>query len=164
MNTKLMFSKKSDNWATPKTLFNELNKEFNFNFDPCPLNSEDLTSLFKDWKGSIFINPPYSNIANFMDKAILEIKKGNAHTIVFLVPARTDTKWFHNYVLKFNGEIRFIKGRLRFNNSKNPAPFPSLIIIFRKEVNTMHRTNEYETDEDPDREEYESSESNPEQE
>lgn len=104
MNNQLMFSKKSDDWSTPEDLFRELDKEFNFSFDPCPLKSDDLTALlFKDWTGSVFVNPPYSNIGNFMNKALLELKKGNAHTVVFLVPARTDTRWFHKYVLGWGG-------------------------------------------------------------
>ena len=129
----VMFSKKTDDWSTPKDLYAELDKEFRFTFDPCPLKSEDRTSLlFKDWHGSVFVNPPYSNIGNFIEKAMLELKKGNAHTIVFLVPARTDTKWFHEHVLGRKAEIRFIKGRLKFGDRKNSAPFPSIVIVWRK--------------------------------
>lgn len=129
---KVLFSRKSNHWSTPKDLYDDLNKEFMFTFDPCPLQSEDVTWLLKDWKGRVFVNPPYSNIANFMDKALLELKKGNIELVVFLVPARTDTKWFHKYVLGMNGEIRFIKGRLKFGDSENSAPFPSMVCIFKK--------------------------------
>ena len=132
MNSKVMFSKLSNDWSTPKDIYDSLDKEFNFTYDPCPLNSDDLTSLlFKDWVGNIFINPPYSNIGNFLDKGLLELKKGNAKVIVYLVPSRTDTKWFHKYIIGYNAEIRYIKGRLKFGNSKNSAPFPSMLAIFR---------------------------------
>ena len=129
---KVLFSKKSNHWSTPKDLYEELNKEFMFSFDPCPLQSEDVTWLLKDWTGRAFINPPYSNIANLIDKALLELKKNNIEIAVFLIPSRTDTKWFHKYILCENCEIRFIKGRLKFGNNKNSAPFPSMIIIFRR--------------------------------
>lgn len=129
-----MFSSASDHWSTPTEVYDKLNKEFMFTFDPCPLQSNDLTILLKEWKGRVFINLPYSNISNFMDKALLEIKKGNIEIAVFLVPSRTDTRWWHNYVMGFGAEIRFIKGRLKFGGSKNSAPFPSVIVIFRKKI------------------------------
>lgn len=132
MNRDLMFSAKSDDWSTPADVYQALNKEFMFDFDPCPLQSTDRHGLFVDWGGSVFVNPPYSNILNFMDKALLELKKGNCHTVVFLVPSRTDTRWWHDYVLKHAQEIRFIRGRLKFGSSQNSAPFPSSIIIFNR--------------------------------
>lgn len=130
MNTEVMFSKKSDDWSTPKDFYNELDKEFNFTFDPCPLRGTE-DGLQKDWFGNVFINPPYSNIKGFLEKGLEELNKGNATTLVYLVPARTDTKWFHDYVYN-KAEIRFIKGRLKFGESKNSAPFPSMLVIFRK--------------------------------
>lgn len=129
MNTELMFSKKTDDWSTPKELYNKLNNEFNFTFDPCPLRSEE-DGLNIDWVGNIFINPPYSNIKGFLEKGLNELKKGNANVLVYLVPARTDTKWFHEYVYN-KAEIRFIKGRLKFGDSKNSAPFPSMLVIIK---------------------------------
>lgn len=132
MISPVLFSRKSNHWSTPDDLYKSLDKEFNFTFDPCPLQSDDLTSLLVDWSGRVFVNPPYSNIKNFMDKALLELKKGHVELVVFLVPSRTDTKWFHDYVLGWGGEIRFVKGRLKFGNSKDPAPFPSIIVIFRR--------------------------------
>src|SRR3990167_10585360 len=129
MNTQILFSAKSVHWSTPKEVYSELNKEFNFDFDPCPLQSEDTTWLLKEWNGNVFINPPYNNIKNFIEKSLIELKKGNINVAVFLIPSRTDTKWWHDYCMK--GEIRFIKGRLKFGNSKNSAPFPSVIVIFR---------------------------------
>jgi site-specific DNA-methyltransferase (adenine-specific) len=125
----ILFSKKSDHWSTPMDLYETLNKEFNFNYDPCPLNA-DFDGLKTDWHGSIFVNPPYSNIKGFLQKAHDELQKGNAKTVVFLIPSRTDTKWFHEYVYN-RADIRFIKGRLKFGNSKNSAPFPSMLVIFK---------------------------------
>lgn len=130
-NKEILFSSKTDNWSTPKDLYEELNKEFNFNLDPCPLRS--LTDgLDIDWIGNIFINPPYSNITPFIEKGLIELKKGNAKICVYLLASRTDTKWFHNYFYNQpNVEIRFIKGRLKFGESKNSAPFPSMIVIVK---------------------------------
>lgn len=131
MNTDLMFSKKSVHWATPKEFYKKLDKEFHFDFDPCPLQAEQEDAMFKDWKGRVFINPPYNNIRNFLEKGLLELKKGNAKLLVYLVPVRTDTRWFHDLVYN-KAELRFIKGRLRFNDGDPSAraPFPSMIIIF----------------------------------
>ncbi len=137
---KVLFSSEHDNWGTPKELYDELNKEFGFDFDPCPLDST-FDGLLTTWKGSIFINPPYSNITGFLLKGHEELKKNNAHTIVYLIPVRTDTQWFHNYVypyfkkeIKPYAEIRFIKGRVKFSNGldiNNSAPFPSMLVIFK---------------------------------
>lgn len=130
MNTELMFSSKTDNWSTPQDFYNKLNEEFSFTFDPCPLNST-FDGLSLSWNGSIFINPPYSNIRRFLEKGIEEVNVGNAKVCVFLVPARTDTKWFHDLVLGNAMGIRFIKGRLKFGDGKNSAPFPSMLCILR---------------------------------
>ena len=77
----------------------------------------------------MFCNPPYSNIARWVEKAFTETKNNNT-LVVMLIPSRTDTRYFHNYIYN-RAEIRFIKGRLKFGNSKNSAPFPSMIVIFR---------------------------------
>lgn len=127
---KACFSSKSVNWRTPKELYLELDKEFKFDFDPCPFMSEDKTFLFKNWGKRVYCNPPYNNIYNFMEKALLEIKKGNTKVAVFLLPSRTDSKWFHELVLPNYDEIRLIRGRVKFDG-KNNAPFPSCIIIFK---------------------------------
>lgn len=129
MNSELMFSHKTDDWSTPKQFYNDLNEEFNFTYDPCPLRAE-FDGLNEAWIGRVFINPPYSNIRAFISKGLEEIKQGNADVCVFLVPARTDTKWFHELVLD-RAELRFIKGRLKFGESKNSAPFPSMLAIFK---------------------------------
>lgn len=126
-----MFSKKTDDWSTPVDFYNQLNDEFNFNFDPCPLRGL-VDGLNTSWNGNIFINPPYSNVGAFLAKGLEELENGNAKVLVYLLAARTDTKWFHTFI--YNNplaEVRFIKGRLKFGNQKNSAPFPSMVVIFK---------------------------------
>lgn len=123
---KVMFSSAHDNWSTPKDVYAALDLEFKFNFDPCPLGgSNGLTS---PWGGANFVNPPYSQIKDWVKKAYEEWQNGK--TVVMLIPSRTDTQWWHEYVMKAT-EIRFIKGRLKFGGAKNSAPFPSCIVIFK---------------------------------
>ena len=127
MNTKVLFSSITDHWKTPKIVFNQLNYEFNFDFDPCPYQA-DFDGLSVDWGRCSFVNPPYSNISAWCEKAYNEWKKGK--TVVMLIPSRTDTEYWHKYIMRAT-EIRFLKGRLNFNGSKNSAPFPSSIVIFK---------------------------------
>ena len=147
MNTQVMFSRKSDEWATPQSFFEELNEEFHFTLDPCA-NSEnhkcdkwfnkEQNGLSADWGGDVvFCNPPYSEIEKWVAKAFYESRKDNT-VVVLLIPARTDTKYFHNYILH-RSEIRFVKGRLKFGNQKNAAPFPSMVVVFRG-ANIKERT------------------------
>lgn len=119
------FSSAHDNWATPKEVYDALNREFRFNFDPCPLGGSG--GLNNDWGSSNFVNPTYSELSAWCKKAYEESLKGKI--VVMLIPSRTDTKAWHEYVMKAK-EIRFIKGRLKFGGAKNSAPFPSAIIIF----------------------------------
>jgi site-specific DNA-methyltransferase (adenine-specific) len=139
MNTDVMFSSETDQWATPQYFFDELNSEFHFTLDPCADEfnhkcekyfSKEQDGLLQSWKNDIvFCNPPYGReIYNWVKKAYEEYNKGAI--VVMLVPARTDTKWFHEFIYK-KAEIRFIKGRLKFGNSKNSAPFPSMVVIFK---------------------------------
>ena len=128
MVDRALFSSNTDDWSTPKDFYDKLNDEFNFTFDPCPLHSK-VDGLKIEWGTSVFVNPPYSNIKDFLIKAHEELDK-ESKTIVFLVPSRTDTKWFHEYVYG-KAELRFIKGRLKFGNAKNSAPFPSMLCIFK---------------------------------
>lgn len=115
-------------WPTDKALYERLHQEFNFNFDPCPLNGDldGRAPLFVSWEGKrVFCNPPYGpEIPKFM------IRWKEAELAVYLVPARTDTAWFHDIALPHAKEIRFIRGRLKFGESKNSAPFPSMLVIF----------------------------------
>jgi len=136
-----MFSYNKDEYITPKPLFDELNKEFNFTTDPCTTKDNPLkTAVFytkeddglsKPWVGNVFINPPYGKDIIDWIVAAHSYKHG---IVVMLLPARTDTKWFHDYVYdQPNIEIRFIRGRLKFGGASKPntAPFPSMIVIFR---------------------------------
>ena len=141
MNTDVMFSSKTDLWSTPQDLFDELDKEFHFTLDPCAdennhkckkYYTKEQDGLSKCWRGEIvFCNPPYGReIGSWVKKCWLHAKVGEGLAIM-LIPARTDTKWFHDYIYnKPNVEIRFIKGRLKFGNSKNSAPFPSMVVVF----------------------------------
>jgi site-specific DNA-methyltransferase (adenine-specific) len=128
---KALFSSASVEWATPQAVYDQLNAEFHFDLDPCPLNgSQDgLARLFTEWRGKrVFVNPPYTR-AGFRQW----LERGReADLAVFLIPARTDTSWFHDLVLPYASEIRFIQGRLKFGNATSPAPFPSMIVVFRK--------------------------------
>ena len=124
---KVHFTSQRQNWKTPKKFYEELNKEFHFDFDPCPPNP-DFDGLSVDWGESNFVNPPYSECAKWCEKSFNEAQKGKG--VVMLIPSRTDTKYWHEYVMKAD-EIRFIKGRLKFDEHKNSAPFPSALIIWR---------------------------------
>lgn len=122
----------SPHWATPKWLYDELDEEFHFDYDPCPLNSCS-DNLDGAWGKVNFINPPYGrDITKWIIRAYNVALRGAI--CVLLVPSRTDTRWWHDYIMKAS-EIRFIKGRLKFGNSKNSAPFPSAVVIFRKDTN-----------------------------
>jgi len=116
------------NWRTPKRLYNSLNKIFRFDFDPCPVNPH-FDGLKIDWKQSNYVNPPYGReLGLWVKKCFEESQKGK--TAVLLIPSRTDTKYWHNYVMKAK-EIWFVRGRLKFDDQKYPAPFPSVIVIFK---------------------------------
>jgi site-specific DNA-methyltransferase (adenine-specific) len=131
---ELFGSKKTDDWQTPEDFYNKLLQEFSFNFDPCPFHSK-FDGLNCDWGTRCFVNPPYSKVKEFLKKAWEEIDKGNCKVAVFLTFANTDTQWFHEYVLARGGEIRFIKGRLKFigeDGIKNSAMRPSILIILRR--------------------------------
>jgi hypothetical protein len=125
---KVHFSSASDRWATPPDVYAALNDEFNFNFDPCPLDGTEngLARLFVTWEGKrVFCNPPYGpGIGEWLKRGL------EAQVAVFLIPARTDTRWFHEIVMPNAKEIRFLKGRLKFGNAENSAPFPSMVVVF----------------------------------
>ena len=142
MNSDLMFSSKTDQWATPQDLFDKLNDEFHFTLDPCADASnhkcekyftKEQDGLLQSWSGeTVFCNPPYGReIAKWVQKCSDEVNYGDCRLTVMLIPARTDTRWFHEYIYE-KSEIRFIKGRLRFGNSKTYAPFPSMVVVFKK--------------------------------
>ena len=128
MINKGLFSSASQHWATPKELYDALDAEFHFNDDPCPLNPiED--GLNREWGSRTYCNPPYGReIGKWLLAAYSESLQGK--TVVCLIPSRTDTRWWHDYVMKAQ-EIRFLKGRLKFGDSKNSAPFPSAVVVFK---------------------------------
>ena len=137
---KILWSSASVDWATPQYLFDLLDQEFHFNLDVAASASnakcssfftESDNGLIQDWSGHVcWCNPPYSrSLGKWVEKAFYESQKPNT-LVVMLIPARTDTVWFHKYIYH-DAEIRFIRGRLRFNQSSNPAPFGSMIVVFR---------------------------------
>lgn len=152
---KVLFSSQTDEWITPPEIYDPLYYEFKFKTDPCttkdnPLKCEYFYTkqddgLHRDWMGSTFINPPYGRkikdwIAEVRRRQLgfYDYHNQKLHrNIVMLLPARTDTSWFHQYIWNIETnkprhgvEIRFIKGRITFVGAKNPAPFPSMIVIF----------------------------------
>ncbi len=127
---RVLFSSASDRWGTPQAVYDALNKEFAFNFDPCPLDGDQdgLAELFVQWRGKrVFCNPPYgAGMGDWLTRGL------EAELAVFLIPARTDTRWFHDIVIPHAQEIRFLRGRLKFGDAKNCAPFPSMVVVFRR--------------------------------
>jgi phage N-6-adenine-methyltransferase len=153
-NLKVHFSSMSNEWETPRELFNSLNKEFAFEIDVSATKENALCNIFftkdddalsQDWSKYkvAWCNPPYGRlIGKFVKKGYEESLKGC--TVVFLIPARVDTRWWHDYCAK--GEVRFCKGRLKFQNRSlpswredgnfkaSPAPFPSAIVVMKKDI------------------------------
>ena len=136
---KAMVSSKSNEWATPQDLFDKLNKEFNFTLDPCStkenakcknfytIEDDGLSKLWTDQ--IVFMNPPYGGHTGDWIKKAFESSSGGA-TVVCLIVSSTDRSYWHEYIFPYAKQIRFIRGRLHFNNSKSSAPFASAIIIF----------------------------------
>ena len=133
---KGMLSSETDMWSTPKAFFDGYNAVYHFDIDVCATSENALCAKFyspednglsKRWNGVCWMNPPYGReIGKWMKKAYESSLHGA--TVVCLVPARTDTDWWHEYAMK--GEIEFLRGRLKFGGSKNSAPFPSAIVVF----------------------------------
>ena len=138
LSNSVHFSSERGNWETPQDFFDKLNEEFRFTLDVCAeehtakcekyFTKED-NALDKDWRGTCWMNPPYGRgIGVWLKKAYETAQNGSM--VVCLIPSRTDTKWWHDYVMSAH-EIRFVKGRLKFDGHKNSAPFPSAIVVFR---------------------------------
>lgn len=135
--TSGLTSSLTDEWPTPDYLFNELNKEFGFTLDVCATDlnhkcdryyTKEVDGLKQPWEGICWMNPPYGrNIGQWVKKAVAASRGGAV--VVCLLPARTDTRWWRDYVLHAS-ELRFITGRVKFGNCKVGAPFPSVIAIF----------------------------------
>lgn len=142
MNTEVMFSSKTDNWSTPDSFYKLALEKYNINpiLDVCADSQNTRCKLFytkkedglkQEWDKDFWMNPPYGrNIQHWIKKAYNSCVKYNVEGVM-LLPARTDTKWFHDYIYN-KSEIHFIKGRLKFGDSKNSAPFPSILVIYRK--------------------------------
>tara|TARA_R110000824_G_scaffold2613_6_gene12111 strand:- start:1061 stop:1558 length:498 start_codon:yes stop_codon:yes gene_type:complete len=137
---RTMFSSKSTEWETPQDFYERLNSVFDFDLDPCATAAtakckdyftENVDGLIRSWAGKkVFMNPPYGRaLKKWIKKAYEEGEKPRT-TVVCLIPARTDTKYWHEYCMKAD-EIYFVKGRLKFGNSSNAAPFPSAVVVFR---------------------------------
>lgn len=151
---RVIFSRVKDEWRTPAALFESLDAEFGFDLDaaatadncwkdnylgPDRGRPDRINALACDWAPVTWLNPPYSLCRQFIGKAAAEAKKGC--TVVCLVYARTDTRWFHEHIYDATAnqyrpgvEVRFIKGRLKFGGSLNSAPAPSMLVIFRPET------------------------------
>jgi phage N-6-adenine-methyltransferase len=142
---KTMFSSKSDMWGTPPTFFEKLDKEYKFTLDACAndINHKcdkyytiEDDGLNKSWENEVvFVNPPYSDIGKWVAKSYYE-SVNNRATVVMLIPARTDTRYWHDYIMSEANKIYFIKGRLKFVNpstsASNSAPFPSAVVVFHR--------------------------------
>jgi phage N-6-adenine-methyltransferase len=134
------FRSQSDNWSTDPAFFAQLDEEFDFTLDACASASNAKCEryftiqddgLSQIWTGRTWVNPPYGRtIARWIAKGLQSVRQGSAELVVLLVPSKTDTRWWHELCVQ--GEIRYIKGRLRFGDLKYPAPFPSARVVFRK--------------------------------
>ena len=142
MNQKVMFGSESSEWETPDDLFKQLDREFHFTLDAAASDSNYRCEQYItkagnglehswDTDGAVWVNPPYGKGVEKWIQRAYDQCIANALTVVMLLPARTDTKWFHKYAGLKHVEIRFLKGRLKFKGAPAPAPFPSLLLIFR---------------------------------
>ena len=137
MHRDVFASSATCEWATPQELFDRLNAQYHFETDVCAtaenakcgkFYTKEQDGLKQEWRGVCWMNPPYGKeIGKWMEKAYTESRTAGA-TVVCLVPARTDTAWWHDYAMK--GNITFLRGRLKFGGCKNNAPFPSAIVVF----------------------------------
>lgn len=138
MRSKIGIGKLKDDVETPKDLYDLLNSEFKFTFDPCPLECtwNALLAEFA-WGDVNFVNPPFSNIEAFLRKGVLETMRGK--TSVFLVPVRSGSKYWHDFVYPYATEIRFLQAGIKFKGYDNPSPFAACILVFKP--NTRNTTN-----------------------
>lgn len=142
MSSNVHFSSETDLWATPQDFFDRLNAAYLFELDVCatPENAKcaryftkDDDGLMQEWCGSVWMNPPYGReIGAWMRKAYESSLRGA--TVVCLVPARTDTAWWHDWAMR--GSVTFIRGRLKFGDAVNSAPFPSALVVFYSRIDT----------------------------
>lgn len=139
------FSQKSDDWETPRPLFETLDAEFRFSLDPCAAAANAKCARFftmaddglaKHWtRASAFVNPPYSMLWHWVKKCATETEGPlGAWLAVMLIPARTDTRAWHDFIFPLADEVRFLKGRVKFEGAAAGAPFPSAVVIFRQRL------------------------------
>lgn len=156
MNTEVMFSSASGEWSTPEGLFKALDEEFHFTLDAAASDENHLCeqyytvkddALTQPWSGTVWCNPPYGRqVGDWVNKAFREVggvlptsMPSNANVVVMLLPARTDTRWcqlilasHHHGMPRVVSDVRFLPGRLKFGGAKNSAPFPSMIVVFKR--------------------------------
>jgi phage N-6-adenine-methyltransferase len=135
-----LYSSRSEEWPTPKDFFQALDKEFKFTLDPCATArntkckkyfTKRADGLRRDWGNHVvFCNPPYGKEMRAWARKCYEASQDGA-LVVLLAHARTDTRWFHDWVYNKAAAIRFVRGRLRFGDGKHSAPFPSLVAVFQ---------------------------------
>lgn len=139
MDTAVHFSSATDEWATPQDFFDKLMATYRFTLDVCAtaenakcadFYTKDDNGLTKYWAGRCWMNPPYGRDIKYWVKKAYESARNNGALVVCLLPSRTDTAWWHDYVLPY-GEVTFIRGRLKFGGAKNSAPFPNAIVVFK---------------------------------
>lgn len=140
MDTNAMFSSKTSEWETPQDFYDRLDGEFHFTLDPAASDdnykcekyyTKNQDGLIHPWTNeTVFCNPPYGQqIGQWVEKGYITARNSDK-PVVMLLPARTDTRWFHDYIYG-KAEVRFIRGRLKFGDSKHNAPFPSMVVIWR---------------------------------
>ena len=142
MKHAVHYSSKKHDWETPTFVFDDIQNKLKikFDLDPCATKknakckkffTKEMDGLTKKWTGNVFMNPPYGKeIHLWVKKAYESVKSGDAKCVVGLLPARTDTRWFHEYMYQ-GGDVYFIRGRIKFSGHKNSAPFPSMIVVWR---------------------------------
>lgn len=149
---KVMFSSKNVEWSTPQNFFEQLRIKYDFNLDPCATAETTKCSKYftteqdglnQDWGGhTVFMNPPYGReIKKWIQKAYNESRKPGT-IVVCLIPSRTDTKYWHQYCMEAH-EIYFVKGRLKFGDADNSAPFPSAVVVFKPELTAAFNGGNY---------------------
>jgi phage N-6-adenine-methyltransferase len=141
---KIHYSSKTNEWYTPQPLYDKLNAKYNFNLDPCATSenakcdkyfTKEDNGLIQQWDGNVFVNPPYGReIKQWVEKAYEEWLRDKNRVIVMLIPARTDTRYWHDWIFPYASDITFIKGRIKFGGSNKDAPFPSAIVVFGGEL------------------------------
>lgn len=137
--SKTLYSSRSEEWPTPQAFFDVLHREFRFTLDPCATTTNAKCRTFftkkqdgldRDWGGHrVFCNPPYGRSMSLWARKCFRASRAGAF-VVLLAHARTDTRWFHDWVYGKADEIRFVRGRLRFGDGRQSAPFPSLVAVF----------------------------------